>query len=250
MTIGDRLRSIRASLGYTQTEVAAEFGMGESTWKRLELEDRAPKGDVLARLVALGFSTDWLLTGDGEMRRRSLSGPVNRLLGVEIDRLFPKPAADADGAPGPFSALKPSPSDYVTIPYFDALRAAAGAGALVVSESARSVIFDEAILRRDLGVSARDLAIVPVDGNSMEPTLLTGELVLVDLSEHGRSPVEGAIYVVRYEGGLMVKRLGITGRNQIELLSDSGRPGPKTFRLDEATDFAIIGRVVVVFRKL
>jgi transcriptional regulator with XRE-family HTH domain len=68
-TIGDRLRSIREYLGLTQTEAAARFGMGESSWKRLELEDRAPKGEVLAKLVEMHFSSDWLLTGIGEMRR-------------------------------------------------------------------------------------------------------------------------------------------------------------------------------------
>lgn len=49
--------------------MSRRFGLGETTWQRLELEGRAPKGDVLAQLVEMGFSADWLLTGVGSMRR-------------------------------------------------------------------------------------------------------------------------------------------------------------------------------------
>lgn len=69
MQIGDRLKDIRKALGYDQKEMSRLFGLGDTTWQRLELEDRAPKGEILARLVEMGFSTDWLLTGIGQMRR-------------------------------------------------------------------------------------------------------------------------------------------------------------------------------------
>jgi phage repressor protein C with HTH and peptisase S24 domain len=49
--------------------MADRFGLGENTWARLEREDRPPKGNVLTELVAVGFSSDWILTGEGEMRR-------------------------------------------------------------------------------------------------------------------------------------------------------------------------------------
>lgn len=69
MSIGDRLRSIRTDIGATQEIMAEIVGLGAASWKRLELEDRAPKGDVMARLVEMGYSADWLLTGFGQMRR-------------------------------------------------------------------------------------------------------------------------------------------------------------------------------------
>lgn len=69
MTVGNRLRAIRAELGLSQKAMAQHFGLGESGWKDFELRDRAPKGEVLAKLVDMGFSSDWILTGEGEMRR-------------------------------------------------------------------------------------------------------------------------------------------------------------------------------------
>ena len=53
--------------------MAKRVGLGAASWKRLELEGRAPKADVLAQLVEMGFSADWLLTGVGSMRRDATS---------------------------------------------------------------------------------------------------------------------------------------------------------------------------------
>lgn len=67
-TINERLRAIREKMGESQKSMASRFGLSENAWQRLELEGRAPKGDVLAQLVDLGFSSDWLLTGRGKMQ--------------------------------------------------------------------------------------------------------------------------------------------------------------------------------------
>lgn len=52
--------------------MSRRFGLGDTTWQRLELEDRVPKGEVLAELIAMGFSVDWLITGVGAMRQEAL----------------------------------------------------------------------------------------------------------------------------------------------------------------------------------
>ncbi len=67
-TLGERLRIIRDAIGESQKGMASRFGLSENAWQRLELEGRAPKGDILAQLIDLGFSSDWLLTGQGQMR--------------------------------------------------------------------------------------------------------------------------------------------------------------------------------------
>jgi hypothetical protein len=77
MTIGDRLKAVRADVGDDQKSMSRRFGLGDTTWQRLELDGRAPKGDVLAKLVDMGYSADWLLTGQGEMRRGAGAGVKN-----------------------------------------------------------------------------------------------------------------------------------------------------------------------------
>lgn len=69
VNLGERLKAIRSDVGEDQKTMSRRFGLGETTWQRLELQGRAPKGEVLAQLVDMGFSADWLLTGAGSMRR-------------------------------------------------------------------------------------------------------------------------------------------------------------------------------------
>jgi len=68
--------------------MAELVGLGAASWKRLELEDRAPKGEVLAQLVGMGFSSDWLLTGNGTMRRDALPDAPSAPPTETIDELL------------------------------------------------------------------------------------------------------------------------------------------------------------------
>ena len=86
--MGDRLRAIRSDLGGSQKDMAKRFGLGETTWQTLELQGRAPKGEVLAQLVEMGFSVDWLLTGDGQMRRDAARPPLDEQLLAETLKLI------------------------------------------------------------------------------------------------------------------------------------------------------------------
>jgi len=67
--IGERLRSIRHSLGFSQDAMSERFGLGIGGWKRLEKEGRAPKDEVLQALANAGVNLNWLLTGCGEAWR-------------------------------------------------------------------------------------------------------------------------------------------------------------------------------------
>jgi phage repressor protein C with HTH and peptisase S24 domain len=105
------------------------------------------------------------------------------------------------------------------------------------------------MLRRELGVAPRELALIAAEGESMEPTIRAGELLLFDRSEHGKRPRDG-IFIVRLEGSMMVKRLQPMPGLTIAVSSENPAFQPFLIRLDEATDFEILGRVVVVFRRL
>ena len=66
--IADRSKAIREALGYSQREmaVAAECSLG--AWQSYEAGSTIPGGKILANLLHLGFSADWLLAGEGPMR--------------------------------------------------------------------------------------------------------------------------------------------------------------------------------------
>lgn len=78
--LGERLRQIRNDVGMDQKTMSRRFGLGDATWQRLELEGRAPKGEVLEQLARDGIDVNWLLTGEGEMHRAGPPALNQRLL--------------------------------------------------------------------------------------------------------------------------------------------------------------------------
>ena len=103
---------------------------------------------------------------------------------------------------------------------------AAGGGAVSLDEAAEKgrVWFRREWLDRH-GIDTTQCVVIGVRGQSMEPTLPDGCTILVDRSRTRRR--DGAIFVIDTEDGLIVKRLGKSGRRW-QLVSDhpSWKPAP------------------------
>ena len=70
MTLAERLKAARESIGYTQREMAKAINSNSvQTWQVYEAGSSIPGGKVLEALSRMGFSVDWLLTGTGTMKR-------------------------------------------------------------------------------------------------------------------------------------------------------------------------------------
>ena len=67
--IGERLRMIRESLGFTQRKLAKILGVSQAALAAHELGTSVPGGLVLEALCQLGVDGNWLLIGHGEMWR-------------------------------------------------------------------------------------------------------------------------------------------------------------------------------------
>lgn len=60
--IGERLKELRKSKGWTQVQVAAKMGLTDSVISFYERQERAPSPEVLVKFSELyGVSTDYLL---------------------------------------------------------------------------------------------------------------------------------------------------------------------------------------------
>lgn len=142
-------------------------------------------------------------------------------------------AIDEDGPPG---------EGYVALPRYD-VRAAAGAGEIVQAEEVVDWIhFQRDWLRRTLGVNPRMLVIIEAVGDSMFPTISSGDLLLVDVSE---PKLRGeALYVIANDDALMVKRVIMPGDGRLVLASDNERYGKLEIARDEMERVRIVGRVV------
>jgi phage repressor protein C with HTH and peptisase S24 domain len=106
---------------------------------------------------------------------------------------------------------------------------------------------DSALLARMKAEHTSSLAALVVEGDSMAPTLLAGDHLLVDLSDSA-SPRDG-IYVIDCDSGPLVKRLSVNPVTQrIAILSDNA--AYPSFPDCEAGSIGILGRVVWMGRPL
>lgn len=126
--------------------------------------------------------------------------------------------------------------DFIAVPRI-ALDASAGPGAFSAEEiSFDSFRFSRRWLR-EMGLEGADLTAIRVEGDSMEPTLRSGDEIFVD--RHKRAG-EG-IHVVRIGDALHVKQVQASAPGRITLISANDAYAPIEL---ERGEVEIIGRVV------
>lgn len=174
----------------------------------------------------------------GAIRNDALASGLREVLG-RVQELVEKAASTAALLPGLLlrvtaEAERPDGA-VVMIPFAPEVRLAAGTGEVVFEESAEVSI---AVAADALASWARRdrLTCVRAAGDSMEPTIHDGDLVVVDA---GRSePLDGQLFAVRTAAGLVIKRLR-RSRGRWLLTSDNRSPGPRPV----AEDDRLVGQV-------
>jgi len=134
-----------------------------------------------------------------------------------------------------------SPDEYVLVPRYD-VTASAGPGALVSSEQVVDhLAFKRKWIKR-LGLDGGQLALITAVGDSMEPTIREGFLLLVDLRQH---QVGGdAIYILRFDHELIAKRLQRMFDGGVKIKSDNPAYDEQLVPGDQVAKLNIIGKVV------
>ena len=124
--------------------------------------------------------------------------------------------------------------------------ASAGPGGVAeIEERGRPIAFDAAWLRDQGAQRSASLSIIRVAGDSMEPTLRDGDDILVD--RDALTVKSGAIYVLRLDEMLMVKRL-LRSAGRIVIRSDN--PAYRDIDDYDPANLSIIGRVLWCGRRL
>lgn len=184
---------------------AKRTGIGDSTIRRY-LAGTMPGVDKLLELAtALDVTLDWLAAERGPMR----------------------PGQTFSQVPGPDSL----PEGSVLVPRFE-VRAAAGAGSLVLSEEIGSYFAVERHwLARSLpswaGTNA-SVGILEGSGDSMEPTIRDGDLVMAVRDPPEYAVDRGGVFLVLHHGQLRIKRLQVDMQSgDITLISDNPRYAPE-----------------------
>jgi phage repressor protein C with HTH and peptisase S24 domain len=220
--IGARIEVVRGSA--SQADFASEMGVSTQTLGRYERGDRPPDLDFLVAMrEKRGISADWLISGQG---RRHLAGSA---VSAGQD------AFDASG--------------FVEVPLYKNVAARAGGGALVDPEAEEYVemrAFSGAWIRRELRASPADLALMHVEGDSMDDGkngLKPGDVMMVNKAD--TSATKDGVYVLVLDGALLVKRLQRLPGDRLRVMSDNNHyPAFEVDLKDARAAIKIIGRVV------
>ena len=207
-----RLRKLAELVGSVNA-LAKASGIAQSTIRKYFERGEPPRSTIFKLAEAAEVRAEWLLTGVGSMQA----------------------GADDAGA------------DAIWIPDYDTY-ARVVSGNEVDSECMDGLVaFRRDWLRNKLRVDPARLCLIHVEGDSMEPTLRPGDLILVDCSD---TTVRDGIFALDLDGALHVKRLHRLDSNTVEVLSDNRSYQPRLIATRSSGEEAqIVGRAVWADRK-
>ncbi|WP_321448450.1 helix-turn-helix transcriptional regulator [uncultured Cohaesibacter sp.] len=190
---------------------AQKCEIGESSMRKY-LDGRVPGLDKAAQIAkACNVSLQWLATGEGAMR--------------------------------PEEQVAQKSDEYIGIPRYDAsLSAGNGFWNIDTAHELDHIPFTAEFLRRRLGRSnPDDLIILTANGDSMEPLIGDGDLVMVDQK---KNELTDGVFAFVLNGMARVKRLNQTLAGDLEVMSENPLYRTEVFRKDDLINFQLIGKVV------
>ena len=209
-TIGARVGLARRTIGISVEDFSARTGIPQSTLKKYESGDRTPGGDAIQSITKVGVDAHWLVTGEGEILRQGCMGA--------------------------------HPEEFATIPLYN-VEACAGDGSYIEREEiATQLSFRRDWIHKEIHANPAHLHLIYVRGDSMEPDLHDGEIVMVDTSFANRVPRDG-IYVVQIDHQVAVKRLQRLPGDQVKVMSSNRAYEPFTAHLSDG-ELKVIGKVI------
>lgn len=217
MTLSERLREERTRLNMTQRDFALLAGVKESTQRNYEGERSVPDANYFAA-VAHAVDIQYIITGERSARAQSQRSIV-----------------DASSDP---ASQKAWLERFVVVERFGA-EASAGHGA----ESDDEVILEYMAFQRQwlraIGVQPNEAVVVTARGDSMEPLISSGDLVIVDLS---RKELTDGVFVIRRDHRLVIKRVQDLLDGRWMLKSENDAYEPIVIEPGQVDDLRIVGR--------
>lgn len=220
----DRIDAVTERTGDSDRAVSLRAGLSADAirnWRRAQREGRdagANKRSVEAIAHALGVSPDWIETGEEEVGGDTIIRAVSPQV---VNKLRHVVCYD--------------------------IEAEAGGGSLITIERPLFEIgFSPEMLRWITSAPNESLALIRVRGDSMLPTLMDGDWMMVDTTK--RNVNFDGLFILRYEDVLRVKRID---RNPAtaRFLVKSDNPAYDSFEVERA-NLDIVGRVVWIGRRV
>jgi phage repressor protein C with HTH and peptisase S24 domain len=220
LQITDRIEELRGRLQLSKSDFCERIGFPLKTYLNVAGRRRSkPNAELLAAVAAqVDVNLRWLLTGQE-------AGPGTAGATVEVGG-----------------------ESLVLIPFYD-VQASAGAGSLVQQERLRGrLAFRADWVFGELKVAPKSLALITAMGDSMQPTIGHGDLLLLNIHE---THVSGdAIYALQMQDVLLIKRVQLLVDGMLVIRSDNPAYGEQRVRLEEGAAPRIVGRVVWIAKRM
>lgn len=191
MDISERLKVLIDSLGLNLKDFSRKTGIPYPTLQHYLSGRSEPGAENLQKIVIqFDVNLNWLLTGEGEMFQES----------------FEKKPVEAAN------------EEFIYVPMVSG-RISAGGGLVPDNTIEIRLAFKKDwIMRRG---DPRNMSLIKVSGDSMQPTLYSGNIVLIDHSRNYIDP-QGGIYALVIDDTIMIKRLQILyPAKKIKIISDN-----------------------------
>lgn len=231
MGLGTRIKEFRLKKKLTVKQLAEICKISHSSISEIENEKWYPSSEVIINLVRnTDINPIWLLTGEGEMfikeeKADKVSGPV---------------VADKE------DIYKYIGKDFVLIPLVSG-KISAGKGLAPVedAEVEMKLAFRLDWIKRKGDYTK--MSLIRVEGDSMEPTLYSGDIVLVD-GNRNFVDLHGGIYAILVNDSIMIKRIQLLFKEKtLKIISDNPKYEPIIVSPD---DIHIIGKVIWIGREI
>lgn len=217
-TFADRLR---IAVGSESVLAFAKRCEEPESTMRSYFEGRIPKADVAMKIAdATSVNVEWLVLGRGP----------------QIKALF-EPTMEGQS----IDLRGRTVSDFAFVQRLD-VRASAGSGAVAIHEDTVELLAFQNDWLKSRHIRPEHARVLTAKGDSMEPTIRDGDVLLVDTSIN--SVRDNAIYIVVFNGNVLVKRVNLKRDGSLVLISDNDRHAAETVPLNEVPDLHIAGRVM------
>jgi phage repressor protein C with HTH and peptisase S24 domain len=204
--------------------LAKATGVSPSAFRKWLKGIAEPSRDRLVALAeAAGVNVSWLAQGEG------MAPDLLRLAARAHSPRSAELAGNADIAQ--FLVLPKRPE-----------AAAAGSGSPVPEMPTEFIAFRHDWMRATFGREPGDLILEVAIGESMEPGIRNGDLLLIDTTD--RTFRNFGIYVIEARGERLVKRVQRKFDGSLILISDNAVYQPESISAELAKEVRVIGRVV------
>lgn len=211
------------------------------------IEYRNVSAKALARTAGVGETVVRdILKGMTQDVKLGTVEKLARALGMSVADLLPSAFSTAHAPDQPTLVSSSAGDGAIPVRQVD-IGYAMGAGTYIEDHPDElPVLFDPGFLRSLTSASSEKLYVARGEGDSMFPTMINGDQVIIDTTQR-RLTLQDKIWAVSVHGAGMIKRLRTIGPNRVRIMSDNVIVPPEEV---DAQDIFIAGRVIWIGRKV